>query len=72
MIYTMIWPFSIKYFAERINIFHVYFNGETPESKMYGVQLDEIPIKSFRTLFFPVYVLDHRLQSVGGAGPPKW
>ena len=29
-------------------------------------------ISDFHTFGCPVYVLDARLQSVGGAGPPKW
>ena len=41
-----------------MNILQVDLNGKTPESKIYGVQLDNIPIKYFHTLFFPVYVLD--------------
>ena len=52
MIDTMFWPFSIKDFADRMNSLHMDLNGETSESKMYGLQLDEIPIKSFHTLFF--------------------
>jgi len=29
-------------------------------------------VKYFHTLFCPVYVLDSRLHSAGGPGPPKW
>ena len=29
-------------------------------------------LKNFHTFGCPVYVLDARLQSAGGAGPPKW
>ena len=29
-------------------------------------------MKSFHTLFCPVYVLDGRAQSTGGPVPPKW
>eukprot|EP00957_Ditylum_brightwellii_P000920 73898-Ditylum_brightwellii.AAC.1 len=72
MIDTMFWPFAMKAFAKQMNKLHVDLNNETPESKMYGVSLDKIPVKPYHTLFCPVYVLDHRLQSAGGAGPPKW
>jgi hypothetical protein len=33
---------------------------------------ETITVKSFHTLFCPVYVLDSRAQSAGGPGPPKW
>ena len=72
MIDTMFWPFAIKAMAERLNSLHVDQDGNTPESMMYGVDLYSIPIKNFHTLFCPIYVLDHRLQSAGGPGPPKW
>ena len=39
---------------------------------MHGIELEDIPVKKFHTLFCPIYVLDSRLQSAGGAGPPKW
>ncbi len=68
----MFWPFAIKSMAERLNSLHIDDGGNTPESIMFGVDLDLIPIKNFHTLFYPVYVLDHRLQSAGGPGPPKW
>ena len=47
-------------------------NGSTPEFILYNVKNEKIPVKSFHTLFCPVYVLDSRLQSAGGPGPPKW
>lgn len=72
MIDIMFWPFAMKAFAERMNALHFDLDGNTPESRMYGVKNEDPPIKSFHTLFCPVYVLDHRLQSAGGAGPPKW
>ena len=31
-----------------------------------------IALKSFHTLFCPIYALDACLQGAGGAGPPKW
>jgi hypothetical protein len=72
MIHTMFWPFAIKAMAERMNSLHVDQDGNTPESLMYGVDLETIPIKHFHTLFCPINVLDHCLQSAGGPGPPKW
>jgi hypothetical protein len=68
----MFWPFAIKAMAERMNSLHVNQDGNTPESLMYGVILETIPIKNFHTLFCPMYVMDQCLQSAGGPGPPKW
>ncbi len=72
MVDTMFWPFAIKAMAEHMNSLNVDNEGNTPVLLMYGVDLETIPIKNFHTLFFPIYVLDHHLQSAGGPGPPKW
>ena len=61
----------MKAMAEQMNSLHVNSEGQTPESIMYGIDLETIPVKNFHTLFSPVYVLDHRLQSTGGPSPPK-
>ena len=42
------------------------------ESKLHGVEIEELPVIYNHPLSCPVYVLDHRLHSAGGAGPPKW
>ena len=72
MIDTMFWPFAIKAQAERMNTLHMDLDGLTPEMKLYGLKKGEFPLQHYHTLFCPVYVLDARLQSAGGAGPPKW
>jgi len=72
MIDSMFWPFAFKAMAERMNNLQVNLDGTTPESIMHGVDAKEIPVKSYHTLFCPIYVLDSRLQSAGGPGPPKW
>ena len=36
------------------------------------MEIEDIPVKSYHTLFWPTYVFDARLQSSSGAGPPKW
>ena len=46
--------------------------GQTPESILHNAQMEDIPVKSYHTLFYPTYVLDARLHNYGGAGPPKW
>ena len=62
----------MKAVAERHNKMQIDMMGRTPESILYNVDIEDIPVKSYHTLFCPVYVLDARLQSAGGAGPPKW
>ena len=68
----MFWPFAFKAMAERLNTLCPNLDGSTPESKLYNVKDSDIPVKSFHTLFCPVYVLDSRLHSAAGPGPPKW
>ena len=46
--------------------------GLTPLSVLHDVLVENIPVKTFHKLFCLVYVLDSRLQSAGGPGPPKW
>jgi hypothetical protein len=74
MIDSMFWPFALKAYAERLNCLQVDQYGQTPESRMTGVSLQRhnIQVSNYHTLFCPVYVLDSRLQTAGGAGPPKW
>ena len=68
----MFWTIAIKAVAGRLNSLQVELTRQTPESILHGVKLEDIPAKSYYTLFCPTYVLDARLQSSGGAGPPKW
>ena len=74
MIDSMFWPFALKAYTERLNCLQVDQNGQTPEPRMAGVSLqrNDIQVSNYHTLFCPVYVLDSRLQTAGGAGPPKW
>ena len=69
---TLFWPFAIKAVAERMNTLHVNSAGQTPESLMYSIDLETVPVRNFHTLFCPVYVLDHQVQSAGKPGQPKW
>ena len=68
----MFWPFSFKAMAERMNKLQLNLDISTPESKLYGIDPQEIPVKYFHALFYPSYVLNRRLKSAGGPGPPKW
>ena len=72
MIDDMFWKFLMKDVAERLNSLQVDILGQTTESILHGVEVQDIPVKSYHTLFFPAYALDARLQSAGSAGPPKW
>jgi len=72
MVDEMFWPFALKAVAERLNTLQIDSLGRTPESILHGIDIEDIPVKSFHTLFCPIYVLDARLQNAGGAGPPKW
>lgn len=72
MIDTMFWPFAMKAAAERHNYLSIDSSNASPASKLYGVELDKLPVKTYHTLFCPIYVLDARAQSAGGPGPPKW
>ena len=71
MITTMFWPFALKAMAERLNRLHVHPDGSTPESKLYGICGESIPVGSYHTLLCPVYILDARAQNEGAMGPPK-
>ena len=62
MIDTMFWPFAFKAAAERHNCLSLNSQGLTPNAVLHGVPLDTIPVKTYPTLFCPVYVLDARAQ----------
>jgi hypothetical protein len=72
MVDQMFWPFAIKAAAERMNSLDIDTDGHTPESKFYGVNIENIPVKIFHTIFCPSYVLDSRLHNAGSIRPPKW
>ena len=72
MIDTMFWPFAFKAAAERHNQLSLTATGQTPLLILHDVLVVNIPVKTFHTLFCPVYVLDSCPQSPGGTGPPKW
>ncbi len=72
MVDQMFWPFAIKAAAERMNSLHIDTDSHTPESKFYGVNIENILVKTFHTMFCPCYVLDSRLHNVGSIGLPKW
>jgi hypothetical protein len=71
MVDQIVWPFAIKGAAERMNSLHIDTEDHTPESIFYGVNIKNIPVKTFHTMFHPCYVLDSRLHNAGSIEPPK-
>jgi hypothetical protein len=71
MIDTMCWPFAFKAAAKHHNCLLLNSNGYTPNALLHGVPLDTIPIKTFHTLFCPVYVLNAQARSAGCPSPLK-
>ena len=41
--------FSFKAISERLNTLQVNVDGSTPESILYGTEVDNIPVKTFHT-----------------------
>ncbi len=72
MIDTMFWPIAFEAAAERHNLLSLNGQDQMPLSILHDVSAENILVKTFHTLFFPVYVLDLHSQSPGGPGPPKW
>jgi hypothetical protein len=72
MIDTMFWPFAFKSAAEQHNRLSINKDGSNLTAILHDIAVEAIPVKTFHTLFCPVYVLDARAQSAGGPGPPKW
>ena len=68
----MLWPFALVASSDRMNNLHVDMNGKTPEMKFSDTIGSTTRLSNFHTFGFPIYILDARLQSVGGGGPPKW
>ena len=69
---TMLWTFSLVAYADRMNNLHVDMNGKTLEMKFSDTIGSTTRLSNFHTFGCPVYILDARLQIVGGRGPPKW
>ena len=61
MIDSMFWTFAMIDVAERHYKIQIDVMGRTPESILHNVQIEDIPVNSYHTLFCPTYVLDARL-----------
>jgi hypothetical protein len=64
--------FCNKSSSQKIHSLHIDTEGNTPESKFYGIHIENLPVKSFHTMFCPCYVLDSRLHNAGSIVLPKW
>ena len=67
----MIWKFALVASADRMNNLHADINVKTPEMKSSDTIGVTTWLSNFHNFGCPVYILDARLQSVGGGGPPK-
>ena len=47
----MFWPFSITAASERLNSLQVDLTRQTPESILHGVEIEDIPVETYNTLF---------------------
>ena len=61
LITTMIWPYVLKSFSEKLNALKVNDYEITPMEKFTGITID-ITLKNRHTWGCPVYVLDSILQ----------
>ena len=51
MIDEILCSFAIKAVAERLNSLQLDLTRETPESILHGIEIEDIPVKSYHTLF---------------------
>ena len=68
---TILRPFAIKCFEDRMNHLTCNKDGKTPYYLLAGLDTTELDIKSFHIVGCPCYVLDNHLQS-GLTIFPKW
>ena len=67
----MFWPFALVAAADRMNNLHVDMHGQFPEMKFSNTIGSPTRLRHFHTFGCPVYILDARIQSVGGEGDPR-
>ena len=66
----MLWPYSLKAFAEQFNVIKVDYDGITPIEKFSGTKTD-LTLKNYHTWGFLVYVL-YSIFQVNISGLTKW
>ena len=70
-IFTMLWIFAIKCYADRMNHLTWKPDGRTPFEALASLKSSPINVDSFQTFGCSCYVLDHKLQS-DLSMVPKW
>jgi hypothetical protein len=68
---TILWPFAMKCYEDRLNNLVHRADGCTPYKTLASLDAAPINTSNFHTFGCPCYVLDHRLQS-GTGKIPKW
>jgi hypothetical protein len=68
---TILWPFAVKCYKDRLNNLVHCADGCTPYETLASLDAAPINTSIFHTFGCPCYVLDHRLQS-GTGRIPKW
>jgi hypothetical protein len=68
---TILWPFAIKCYEDRLNNLVHRADGHTPYETLASLDAAPINTSNFHTFGRPCYVLDHRLQS-GTGKIPEW
>ena len=64
----MLWKFALVEPTYRMNNLHVDMNGKTPEMEFSDTIGSTTWLSYFHIFGCPVYILDARLQIVGGGG----
>jgi hypothetical protein len=68
---TILWPFAVKCYKDRLNNLVHHADGCTPYETLASLDAAPINMSNFHSFGCPCYVLDHRLQS-GTGKIPKW
>jgi hypothetical protein len=68
---TILWPFAVKCYKDRLNNLVHRADGQTPYETLPSLDATPINTANFHTFGCPCYILDHRLQS-GTGKIPKW
>ena len=69
---TMLWLCALLTVADQMNISHIDIVGNSPELNFSKVAGGTTKLGNFHTFSCPVYVLDSRLQDIGGLCPAIW
>jgi hypothetical protein len=68
---TILWPFAVKCYEDRINHLVHQANSLTPFKTLASLDSAPIKVTNFHTFGCPCYVLDHCLQ-LGTGKILKW